>query len=99
MFDYCWAGVVDVEPTLTWHWVDVSCLFGRKQTTLFLNFQVHSTSEKVDTQNREHVIFSISVSKLPEPVGEGPPVMVAQTRKHAEKQILKEVSYAIIKHP
>ena len=28
MLDQCWAGVVDGGPSLTQHWINVSCLLG-----------------------------------------------------------------------
>lgn len=40
---------------------------------------------------REHVIFNIVAKKIVETVDDSPPTFVAQTRKHGERQILKEV--------
>lgn len=51
-------------------------------------------TENVAEENgeREHVTFHITAKKIKEQVvQEGPPTFIAQTKKHSEKQILKEV--------
>lgn len=40
---------------------------------------------------REHVIFNIVAKKIVETMDDSPPTFVAQTKKHGERQILKEV--------
>ena len=41
---------------------------------------------------REHIIVNIVATKIPERrLDERPPTFIAQTKKHSEKQILKEV--------
>jgi hypothetical protein len=45
-------------------------------------------------KRREHVVFDLSVAKAKVEVDSqnmAPPTFVAQTRKHGEKQILKQV--------
>ncbi|WAR27241.1 GCYB2-like protein [Mya arenaria] len=48
---------------------------------------------KVSEENgfREHVTFDVTAKKIKEQIiEEGPPTFIAQTKKHSEKQILKE---------
>ena len=52
-------------------------------------------TETVAEENgeREHVTFNVLAKKFQEAVVQGgPPTFIAQTKKHSEKQILKEVS-------
>jgi len=50
-----------------------------------------------DNGTREHVTFDVRAHKIKEPlpIQEGPPTFIAQTKKHSERQILKEVIYNI----
>lgn len=46
-----------------------------------------------DGGEREHVTFDIIAKKIKEQVVQaGPPTFIAQTKKHGERQILKELS-------
>lgn len=56
-------------------------------------------TETVAEENgeREHVTFSVLAKKFKEQVvQEGPPTFIAQTKKHSEKQILKEVCVHVL---
>ncbi|KAK3095418.1 hypothetical protein FSP39_014447 [Pinctada imbricata] len=58
-----------------------------------LNIDVISiTSESVSSDNgfREHVVFNIIAKRILETMDDSPPTFVAQTKKHGERQILKD---------
>ena len=58
---------------------------------------IEKTSQRTES-SVEHVVFSLAVTKLPiGPDGLPPPTFIAQTRKHAEKQIHQEVGQYIMK--
>ena len=60
-----------------------------------------TTETMAANQEREHVVFSITARQIKEHgADEGPPTFIAQTRKHGEQQILKEVykQYYIISY-
>jgi hypothetical protein len=48
-----------------------------------------------DRVNREHVVFDVHCLSQQEIEEQDIPTMVAQTKKHAEKQILKQVSASV----
>ena len=61
-----------------------------------LNIDVISiTSESVAPDNgfREHVVFNIIAKRILETMDDSPPTFVAQTKKHGERQILKDASF------
>lgn len=65
----------------------------------FYKMQLQMDVISIDTENvaelngdREHVIFNIIAKKIQDNMPkEGPPTFIAQTKKHSERQILKEV--------
>ena len=44
----------------------------------------------------EHVVFAVTLSDFADKTKAPPPTLIAQTRKHAERQILKDVSSLIV---
>lgn len=57
------------------------------------------TPEQVAKRNgfREHVVFKIMATKIPQKAAMAPPTFVCQTKKHGEKQILQEVGNKLVR--
>lgn len=55
---------------------------------------ISNTEESVSTNKhgvREHVTFNIIAKQILDKIDDPPPTFIAQTKKHGEEQILKEV--------
>lgn len=55
---------------------------------------ISNTEESVSTNKhgvREHVTFNIIAKQILDKINDPPPTFIAQTKKHGEEQILKEV--------
>lgn len=55
---------------------------------------ISNTEESVSTNKhgvREHVTFNIIAKRILDKINDPPPTFIAQTKKHGEEQILKEV--------
>lgn len=58
---------------------------------------ISNTEESVSTNKhgvREHVTFNIIAKRILDKINDPPPTFIAQTKKHGEEQILKEVKKA-----
>lgn len=61
---------------------------------------ISNTEESVSTNKhgvREHVTFNIIAKQILDKVNDPPPTFIAQTKKHGEEQILKEVKIKAFK--
>lgn len=55
---------------------------------------ISNTEESVSTTKhgvREHVTFNVIARQILDKINDPPPTFIAQTKKHGEEQILKEV--------
>lgn len=55
---------------------------------------ISNTEESVSTNKhgvREHVTFNVIARQILDKINDPPPTFIAQTKKHGEEQILKEV--------
>lgn len=56
---------------------------------------ISNTEESVSSNKhgvREHVTFNIIAKQILDKINDPPPTFIAQTKKHGEEQILKEVN-------
>lgn len=61
---------------------------------------ISNTEESVSTNKhgvREHVTFNIIAKQILDKIDDPPPTFIAQTKKHGEEQILKEVKIKAFK--
>lgn len=61
---------------------------------------ISNTEESVSTNKhgvREHVTFNIIARQILDKINDPPPTFIAQTKKHGEEQILKEVKIKAFK--
>lgn len=61
---------------------------------------ISNTEESVSTNKhgvREHVTFNIIAKQILDKINDPPPTFIAQTKKHGEEQILKEVKIKAFK--
>lgn len=59
---------------------------------------ISNTEESVSTNKhgvREHVTFNIIAKRILDKINDPPPTFIAQTKKHGEEQILKEVKKSL----
>lgn len=61
---------------------------------------ISNTEESVSTNKhgvREHVTFNVIARQILDKINDPPPTFIAQTKKHGEEQILKEVKIKAFK--
>lgn len=61
---------------------------------------ISNTEESVSTTKhgvREHVTFNVIARQILDKINDPPPTFIAQTKKHGEEQILKEVKIKAFK--
>lgn len=61
---------------------------------------ISNTEESVSTNEhgvREHVTFNVIARQILDKINDPPPTFIAQTKKHGEEQILKEVKIKAFK--
>lgn len=64
------------------------CLYKMELSITVISMSKETVAEEYG--QREHVIFNIVAKKIVETMDDSPPTFVAQTKKHGERQILKE---------